>query len=41
MISDIEEEWKAILQDFIDNLIACMSNKVRSVLRVRGGPKRY
>ena len=37
----LREEWKPIPQEFLDNLVRSMSNRVGAVLESRGGYTRY
>ena len=37
----LEEQWDLIPQEFLDNLIRSMSNRVGAVLEYRGGYTRY
>jgi hypothetical protein len=37
----IREEWEAIPQEFIANLVHSMPRRVAAVLRAHGGPTKY
>ncbi|EFA07211.1 Transposable element Tc1 transposase-like Protein [Tribolium castaneum] len=41
LANGLQEIWRAIPQDFINNLIMSLSNRVRTLLKARGGTTRY
>jgi hypothetical protein len=37
----LQEEWAQILQDYITTLIQSMPNRLRDIIKARGGNTRY